>query len=110
MTLSPEVHVECEVHELLTDLRHGEDVQRHAHGHRLAPVVRTHAAVIADLDSYKYYRGYLDIFLSTWKLLRMLEMLTEEEAAATGAELRAVAARAARLSGNSGNIVTQLCR
>ena len=43
----------------------------------------------------------------------MLEMLTEEEAAATGAELRAVAARAARLSGNSGNsgnIVTQLCR
>ena len=40
----------------------------------------------------------------------MLEMLTEEEAAATGAELRAVAARMARLSGNSGNIVTQLCR
>ena len=40
----------------------------------------------------------------------MLEMLTEEEAAATGAELRAVATRAARLSGNSGNIVTQLCR
>ena len=40
----------------------------------------------------------------------MLEMLTEEEAAATGAELRAVAARVAMLSGNSGNIVTQLCR
>ena len=47
--LPPEVHIECEVHELLTDLRHGEDVQRHAHGHRLAPVVRTHAAIIANL-------------------------------------------------------------
>ena len=51
LTLSPEVHVECEVHELLTDLRHGEDVQRHAHGHRLAPVVRAHAAIIANLMS-----------------------------------------------------------
>lgn len=51
LTLSPEVHVECEVHELLTDLRHGEDVQRHAHGYRLAPVVRTHAAIIANLMS-----------------------------------------------------------
>ena len=48
-TLSPEVHIECEVHELLTDLRHGQDVQRHAHRHRLAPVVRAHAAIIANL-------------------------------------------------------------
>ena len=27
----PEVHIEGEVHELLTDFRHGEDIQSDAH-------------------------------------------------------------------------------
>ena len=47
---SPEVHIKCKVHELLTDLRDRQDVERYAHRHRRTTVHRSHPSVVANLS------------------------------------------------------------
>ena len=47
---SPEVHIKCEVHELLTDFWHRQDIERDAHRHRGATVHWPHSSVVANLS------------------------------------------------------------
>ena len=52
--VSPEVHVEGEVHELVADFPHVEDVERNSHGDRWTTVVRSYTSVVANLPRVQF--------------------------------------------------------
>ena len=52
--VSPEVHVEGEVHELVADFPHVEDVERNSHRDRWTTVVRSYTSVVANLPRVQF--------------------------------------------------------